>query len=82
MELISGGVAFAPSENQEFYIWLISIILSFALNLRCIISDEDNGICAAMDEYPNICHFLCLKHKIAIVQNLIGKNHPNREKFL
>ena len=82
MELISGGVAFAPSENQEFYVWLLSIILSIAPNFRCIISDEDNGICAAMDEYPNICHILCLKHKIAIVQNLIGKNHPNREKFL
>lgn len=37
-ELLSGGVALTPSENYEFYHWLISTLLKFSPKLRCILT--------------------------------------------
>ena len=62
-ELKSGGIAFAPSENREFYSWLLFQLITFSPQLKGVLSDEDCGICSAMDDFPNLCHILCIKHK-------------------
>ena len=70
-ELKSGGIAFTPSENRDFYYWLIQEILSISKKLLCILSDEDSGICSAANDFSNLCHMLCIKHKISSVLNLV-----------
>ena len=80
-ELRSGGLAFSVSENCEFYNWLISTLLLYSPKLKCIISDEDSGICSAMNNFPNIFHLLCIKHKIAKVLNLISRTNPKKEEY-
>lgn len=81
MELLSGGIAFTSSENSEFYEWLIGILSSFSSKLKCIISDEDTAICSAMENFQNIYHFLCIKHKIAHIHSLVKKNNKNIDRF-
>ena len=81
-ELRSGGIAFVSSESKDIYNWILNILKNISANLKCVISDEDSGICASMEDNQELAHILCLKHKIAAVLNTISRNHPKKDHFI
>ena len=60
---------------------MINILHYINPKLICVISDEDLGICTAMDEFDQIKHILCIKHKIANILKLISSTNSKREEF-
>ena len=81
-ELLSGGVAFTYSENKDFYYWLVHQLHTINPKLIAIISDEDSGICPALDAIPEIVHILCSKHKISNIMKLVSPKNPDYNLFI
>ena len=50
--------------------------------LIAVVSDEDSGICPALDAIPELVHILCSKHKIANIMKLISPKNPNFNLFI
>ena len=81
-ELLSGGVAFTSSECKDYYHWLICQIKIINPLLKAVISDEDSSICPVMDEFSDLVHILCAKHKISNLIKKIPSKHPKVKLFI